>query len=907
MSVNNQDAFASSTPDQDPEETREWLESLDALARVHGKARAREIMLNLLRRSHELQLNVPSIPTTDYINTIATSDEPAFPGDETIERTYRAWMRWNAAILVHRAQRPGISVGGHISTFASSASLYEVGFNHFFKGQDHASGGDQIFIQGHASPGPYARAFLEGRLSEDQLNGFRQEKSHAGGGLSSYPHPRLMPEFWQFPTVSMGIGPINAIYQAQANRYLAGRGFKDTQEQQVWAFLGDGEMDEVESRGALQLAANDGLDNLTFVINCNLQRLDGPVRGNGKIIQELESFFRGAGWNVIKVIWGREWDSLLGADNDGALVDLMNATPDGDFQTYKTMDGGFIRENFFGRDPRTAKLVEGMSDAQIWGLKRGGHDYRKIYAAYAAALAHKGQPTVILAKTIKGYGLGKAFEGRNATHQMKKLTLENLKSFRDDLDIPISDAALEADPYQPPYFRPESSPELDYMHERRKALGGYIPERRSKYVSFELPADKAYEISKAGSGTQEIATTMAFVRLLKDLLRTPELGPRIVPIIPDEARTFGMDAFFPTAKIYNPRGQHYMSVDRDLLLSYKESEAGQILHTGINEAGSVAAFTAIATSYATQGQPLIPFYVFYSMFGFQRTADAIWASTDQLSRGFMIGATAGRTTLTGEGLQHADGHSPIIAATNSGVLTYDPAYGYEIGHIIRAGIERMYGGTHVDPNVIYYITVYNEPIVQPAEPVGVDVEGILKGIHRISVGGDSTKKAQILASGVAVPWAYEAQQLLLDDWNVSADIWSVTSWSELRRNALACDEQKFLYPTDPAPLPYLTNKLAGSPGPFIGVTDYMHQVPDQIRKWIPGEYATLGADGFGFSDTRAAARRAFKIDGPSIVVRVLEQLASRGEVAPHIPQLAIDKYRLLDVSAGTSGVSGGDA
>lgn len=907
MSVNNQDAFASSTPDQDPEETREWLESLDALARVHGKARAREIMLNLLRRSHELQLNVPSIPTTDYINTIATSDEPAFPGDETIERTYRAWMRWNAAILVHRAQRPGISVGGHISTFASSASLYEVGFNHFFKGQDHPSGGDQIFIQGHASPGPYARAFLEGRLSEDQLNGFRQEKSHAGGGLSSYPHPRLMPEFWQFPTVSMGIGPINAIYQAQANRYLAGRGFKDTQEQQVWAFLGDGELDEVESRGALQLAANDGLDNLTFVVNCNLQRLDGPVRGNGKIIQELESFFRGAGWNVIKVIWGREWDSLLGADNDGALVDLMNVTPDGDFQTYKTMDGGFIRENFFGRDPRTAKLVEGMSDAQIWGLKRGGHDYRKIYAAYAAAIAHKGQPTVILAKTIKGYGLGKAFEGRNATHQMKKLTLENLKSFRDDLDIPISDAALEADPYQPPYFRPESSPELDYMHERRKALGGYIPERRSKYVSFAMPEDNAYEVSKSGSGTQEIATTMAFVRLLKDLLRTPELGPRIVPIIPDEARTFGMDAFFPTAKIYNPRGQHYMSVDRDLLLSYKESEAGQILHTGINEAGSVAAFTAIATSYATQGQPLIPFYVFYSMFGFQRTADAIWAATDQLSRGFMIGATAGRTTLTGEGLQHADGHSPIIAATNTGVLSYDPAYGYEIGHIIRAGIERMYGGTHVDPNVIYYITVYNEPIVQPAEPIGVDVEGILKGIHRISVGGDSTKKAQILASGVAVPWAYEAQQLLQDDWNVSADIWSVTSWTELRRNALACDEQKFLYPSEPAPLPYLTNKLAGSPGPFIGVSDYMHQVPDQIRKWIPGEYATLGADGFGFSDTRAAARRAFKIDGPSIVVRVLEQLASRGEVAQHIPQLAIDKYRLLDVTAGTSGVSGGDA
>jgi pyruvate dehydrogenase E1 component len=717
-----------------------------------------------------------------------------------------------------------------------------------------------------------------------------------------------MPDFWQFPTVSMGLGPINAIYQAQANRYLAGRNFKDTSEQHVWAFLGDGEMDEVESRGALQLAANDGLDNLTFVVNCNLQRLDGPVRGNGKIIQELESFFRGAGWNVIKVVWGREWDSLLQADTDGSLVNLMNSTPDGDFQTYKTMDGGFIRENFFGRDPRTAKLVESMTDQQIWGLKRGGHDYRKIYAAYAAALAHKGQPTVILAKTIKGYGLGKAFEGRNATHQMKKLTLENLKSFRDDMGIPITDAQLEVDPYQPPYYRPApGTPEIDYMHERRRALGGYLPERRSKYVSFELPEDKAYEVSKGGSGTQEIATTMAFVRLLKDLLKTPELGPRIVPIIPDEARTFGMDAFFPTAKIYNPRGQHYISVDRELLLSYKESEAGQILHTGINEAGSMAAFTAIATSYATQGQPLIPFYVFYSMFGFQRTADAIWAATDQLSRGFMIGATAGRTTLTGEGLQHADGHSPIIAATNTGVITFDPAYGYEIGHIIRAGLERMYGGVHQDPNVIFYITVYNEPIVQPAEPENVDVDGIIRGIHRISVGSGAGKKAQILASGVAVPWAYEAQRLLQDDWNISADIWSVTSWTELRRDALACDEKKFLYPSEVSPLPYITNKLAGAPGPFLGVSDYMHQVPDQVRKWIPGEYATLGADGFGFSDTRAAARRAFKIDGPSIVVRVLEQLASRGDVAVHIPQLAIDKYRLLDVTAGTSGNAGGDA
>ena len=908
MSVNNQGANQGGQIDRDPEETREWLESLDALARVHGTERAREIMLTLLKRSEQLQLNLNQGITTDYINTIPTSAEPNFPGDEAIERTYRAWMRWNAAVLVHKAQRPGIAVGGHISTFASSASLYEVGFNHFFKGQDHPSGGDQIFIQGHASPGPYARAFLEGRLTEEQLDGFRQEKSHVAGSVSSYPHPRLMPNFWQFPTVSMGIGPINAIYQAQFNRYLQGRGFKDTSGQHVWAFLGDGELDEVESRGALQLAANDGLDNLTFVVNCNLQRLDGPVRGNGKIIQELEAFFKGAGWNVIKLVWGREWDALLAADTDGALVDLMNRTPDGDYQTFKTMDGAYIRENFFGRDPRTAALVSQLTDDQIWALKRGGHDYKKIYAAYSASLAHQGQPTVILAKTIKGYGLGKSFEGRNATHQMKKLTLENLKAFRDDLHIPISDAQLEADPYQPPYFKPAAnSPEIEYMHERRRALGGYLPERRTKYVSFDLPDEKAYEVAKQGSGNQEIATTMAFVRLLKDLLRSPGLGPRIVPIIPDEARTFGMDAFFPTAKIYNPKGQHYISVDRDLLLSYKESEAGAILHTGINEAGSVAAFTAAASSYATQGQPMIPFYVFYSMFGFQRTADSIWAAADQLSRGFLIGATAGKTTLTGEGLQHADGHSPIIAATNNAVISYDPAYGYEIAHIIKSGLERMYGGTHQDPNVIYYLTVYNEPILQPAEPALVDVDGIVRGIHRVSVGPESNKKAQILASGVALPWAYEAQKLLMDDWNVSADIWSVTSWTELRRDALAKDEQKFLNPGSSVSLPFVTNKLAGAPGPFLGVSDYMHQVPDQIRKWIPGEYATLGADGFGFSDTRAAARRHFKIDGPSIAVRILQQLASRGEVSADAPQQAIDKYRLLDVTAGTSGTAGGDA
>ncbi len=907
VSINNQDAFAVNNPDRDPQETAEWLESLDALAKTHGRGRAREIMLNLLRRSHELQLNVPLVPTTDYINTISPEDEPQFPGDEQIERTYRAWMRWNAAIMVHRAQRPGIAVGGHISSFASSASLYEVGFNHFFKGHDHPDGSDQIYIQGHASPGPYARAFLEGRLTEAEMDSFRQEKSRPGRGLPSYPHPRLMPDFWQFPTVSMGLGPISAIYQAQFNRYLMARGFKDTSNQHVWAFLGDGELDEVESRGALQLAANDGLDNLTFVVNANLQRLDGPVRGNGKIIQELESFFRGAGWNVIKVIWGREWDALLSKDHDGALVDLMNKTPDGDYQTYKTEDGAFVRENFFARDPRTAQLVADMTDDQIWSLKRGGHDYNKIYAAYKAATSHKGQPTVIIAKTIKGYGLGKSFEGRNATHQMKKLKLEDLKQFRDEMRVPISDAQLEADPYMPPYYVPEgNSPELDYMHERRKQLGGYLPERRSKYVDFKLPEESAYDVPRKGSGNQEVATTMAFVRMLKDLLKSEGAGERIQLIIPDEARTFGMDAFFPTSKIYNPNGMKYISVDRELLLNYKESEAGQILHTGINEAGSVAAFTASGSSYSTHGQPIIPIYIFYSMFGFQRTADSLWLAGDQMVRGFLIGATAGRTTLTGEGLQHADGHSPIIAYTNPAVISYDAAYGYEIAHIVKAGFERMYGGQHEDPNVMYYLTVYNEPMLQPAEPENLDVDGVLRGIYKLSTGNAAGHKVQLLASGVAVPWALEAQELLAE-YGVAADVWSVTSWGELRKDGLKADEQRFLFPEQDAPMPYLTQKLADAEGPFLGVSDYTHSLPDMIRPWVPGDFATLGADGFGFSDTRPAARRFFKIDGPSIAVRALEQLVAQGKLDASIPQQAIDKFRLHDVAAGTSGSAGGDA
>ncbi|WP_251439491.1 pyruvate dehydrogenase (acetyl-transferring), homodimeric type [Microbacterium sp. USTB-Y] len=907
MTVHDQDPYSQGPLDSDPEETSEWQQSLDELVGAKGHGRGREIMLSLLKRSKDLHLGVPMVPTTDYINTIAPENEPEFPGDEELERRYRHWIRWNAAITVHRAQRPGIGVGGHISTYASAASLYEVGFNHFFRGQDHPSGGDQIFYQGHASPGAYARGFLEGRIAEQQLDAFRQEKSGAPNGLPSYPHPRMMPEFWQFPTVSMGLGPINAIYQAMTNKYLANRGIKQN-DSHVWAFLGDGEMDEVESRGQLQVAANEGLDNLTFVINCNLQRLDGPVRGNGKIVQELESFFRGAGWNVIKVVWGREWDDLLARDTDGALLNLMNVTPDGDFQTFKAESGAYVRENFFGRDERALALVKDYSDDDIWHLRRGGHDYRKVYAAYKAAMEHKGQPTVILAKTVKGYGLGPHFEGRNATHQMKKMTLDDLKLFRDTMHIPITDAQLEADPYRPPYYHPGQNDEtIQYMLERRRDLGGFLPERRTTHVGLELPQEKDYALPKKGSGNQEVATTMAFVRMVKDLMRVKGFGERIVPIIPDEARTFGMDAYFPTAKIYNPNGQNYTSVDRELLLAYKESPQGQLMHVGINEAGAVAAFTATSTAYSTHGQPLIPIYIFYSMFGYQRTGDAFWAAGDQMGRGFIIGATAGRTTLTGEGTQHADGHSPLLASTNPATLVYDAAYGYEVSHIVQDGIERMYGGTHPDPDVMYYLTVYNEPMRMPAEPEDVDVEGIRKGLHRISVGSGEGQRVQLLASGVGVPWAIEAQELLLADWGVSADVWSVTSWTELRRDGLAADEHNFLHPEQEPRTAYLTEKLKDAQGPFIATSDYMHAVQDQIRQWVPGAYYTLGADGFGFADTRAAARRFFKIDGPSMVVRALQALADQSRIDRSVVGQAISKYDLYNVNAGTSGNAGGES
>ena len=897
---NLQDLHVDQLIDANPDETAEWHQSLDSLIKHAGPARARYLMLSLIKRAHEANIQLPNLRLTDYMNTIPPESEPQFPGDEFLERRIRAYIRWNAAIMVHRAQRPGVGVGGHISTFASSAALYEVGFNHFFKGKDHPSGGDQIFFQGHASPGMYARAFLEGRLSEHQLDGFRQELSHSGGGLSSYPHPRLMPEFWEFPTVSMGLGPINSIYQARFNRYLHNRGIKDTSGQHVWAFLGDGEMDEPESVSALTLAARENLDNLTFVINCNLQRLDGPVRGNGKIIQELEALFTGAGWNVIKVVWGREWDPLFAMDKEGALVELMNKTPDGDFQTYKAESGAFVRENFFNRDPRTAAMVANWSDDDIWNLKRGGHDYQKLYAAYQSAMNHKGQPTVILAKTIKGWTLGSHFEGRNATHQMKKLKLEDLKSLRDRLYLEIDDEKL--DEKLPPYFHPgKESPEFQYMMEKRAELGGSVPRRRSKSKPLPQPQDSDFAVMTRGSGAQEIATTMAFVRLLKDLAKVEGLGHRIVPIIPDEARTFGMDSLFPTMKIYSPHGQQYLAVDRELMLSYKESTSGVILHEGINEAGSTASFTAVGTSYSTHDEPMIPVYIFYSMFGFQRTGDAFWAAADQMARGFVMGATAGRTTLNGEGLQHEDGHSQLLASTNPAVVAYDPAFAFELGHIVKDGLRRMYGEN--SENIFYYLTVYNEPYVQPAEPENLDVEGLLKGIYLYSKAKKqrrARRQVNLLASGVALNWALKAQDLLASDWKISANVFSVTSWNELRRDGLEVDRHNLLNPLNKKSA-YLTTKLKNYKGSVLAVSDYMRTVQDQIAPWVEQNFASLGTDGFGLSDTRGALRRHFKVDAESIVVATLSQLANQGKISPKVVKKAIEKYQLDNVTAADPG------
>jgi len=888
------DGMPTQLPDVNPAETTEWLDSLDAVLKSEGRGRARYLLLRLIERAREEQIGVPALTSTDYINTIPPDREPQFPGDEHVERRIRAYIRWNAAVMVSRAQRPDVGVGGHIATYASSASLYEVGFNHFFRGkgsEDDPAPGDQIYIQGHASPGIYARAFLEGRLTEEQLDLFRQENKTTSDGrraLSSYPHPRLMSDFWEFPTVSMGLGAINSIYQARFNRYLHNRGIADTTRSRVWAFLGDGEMDEPEAAGALGVAAREGLDNLVWIVNCNLQRLDGPVRGNGKIIQELESLFRGVGWNVVKVVWGREWDNLLARDVDGVLVNRMNTVPDGQFQTYSTSPGSYIREHFFGVDPRLQKIVEHLSDDEIRNLPRGGHDYRKVYAAFKAATEHTGRPTVILAHTIKGWTLGPDFEARNATHQMKKLNQKALKGFRDRLYLDISDEAIESD--LPPYYHPGvDSDEIAYMNDRRRGLGGSVPRRVVRAKPLDLPPHELYGELKKGSGKHEVATTMAFVRLLKDLLKHKEFGRRVVPIIPDEARTFGMDAMFPNEKIYSPLGQNYESVDREMLLAYKESKTGQILHEGITEVGSMGSFAAAGTAYATFAETMIPVYIFYSMFGFQRTGDSIWSAADQRAKGFLLGATAGRTTLNGEGLQHEDGHSLLLAATNPAVVTYDPSFAYEIAVITEHALNHMYGADASD--VIYYLTMYNEPVVQPAMPADLDEQRIVDGIYRASRFEDGrAHRAQVLTSGSAMPATLRAQQILGEEWDVAADVWSVPGWVGLHRDGLACDEWNRFHPTEDQRTPLITRALADAEGPCVAVTDYQKAVPGLVAGWVPGGLQTLGTDGFGRSDTRPSLRRYFKVDAESITVAVLAELAERDEVKREVVADAITRY-----------------
>ncbi|MEU3710107.1 pyruvate dehydrogenase (acetyl-transferring), homodimeric type [Streptomyces catenulae] len=872
-------------PDRDPEETAEWRESLDAVTAAAGPHRAAYLM----RRAVEHTADPALAPLeTDYVNTIPTSAEPEFPGDEAMEARITAWNRWNAAAMVTRGSQLGL--GGHIATFASAAWLYETGFQHFFRGKEGTGSGDQLYIQGHASPGIYARAFLDGRLSEEQLDRFRQEAG--GDGLPSYPHPRRLPWLWEFPTVSMGLGPLSAIYQARFNRYLEHRGIKDTADSHVWAFLGDGEMDEPESTAALALAGREGLDNLTFVINCNLQRLDGPVRPNFKIVQELEAQFRAAGWNVVKSLWGRAWDEVFALDTDGALVRRLRETPDAQFQTYATRDAAYIREHFFGATPGLRALGDSLDDAKLLELfqtSRAGHEPRKVYAAYQAALAHKGAPTVILAQTVKGYTLGAGFESRNANHQMKKLTGQEFRVMRDLLELPIPDSALEGDTV--PYWRPaEDSPEMVYLRERRAALDGPAPARKVTPKPLPMPSEKAFDALKKGSGSQEIATTMAFVRLVKDLMRDKETGKRWVPIVPDEARTFGMESLFPSAGLYSPVGQTYDPVDRDQLLYYKEAKNGQILNEGITEAGSLADFTAAATSYATHGEPMIPFYIFYSMFGWQRTADQFWALADQLGRGFVIGATAGRTTMTGEGLQHADGHSHLIASTNPAALSYDPAFAYEVAVIVKEGLRRMYGPDAED--VFYYLTVYNETKVQPAMPAGLDEAAILRGLYRFqeaAAPATDAPRLQLLASGTAIHWALDAQRLLAEDWGVAADVWSAPSWTELRREALECDAARL----DGADrVPYVTRALQGAPGPVVAVSDWMRAVPDQIAPWVEQDWTSIGTDGFGLSDTRDAARRHFGVDPQSVTVQALAALARRGDVAPETVKEAKARYGL---------------
>ncbi len=884
------DGLPAQYPDIDETETDEWLESFDAVVGERGRSRGRYLLLKLLERARQRNIGIPSLTTTDYINTIPPDREPDFPGDENIERRIRQYIRWNSAVMVHRTNVER-GTGGHIGTYASAASLYEVGFNHFFRGRDHAGGGDQLFFQGHASPGIYARAFLEGRLDEEQLDRFRSEVD--AGGLSSYPHPRLMPEFWEFPTVSMGLGPINAIYQARFNRYLHNRGFADTSDQHVWFFGGDGETAEPEMMGALAVASREGLDNLTFVVNCNLQQLDGPVRGNGKIVQELEGQFRGAGWNVVKVLWGREWDELLARDVDGALIARMNEVPDGELQTYPARGPQYVRDNFFGADPALKQLADDLTDDDIARLRRGGHDYRKVYAAYEAAMKTSGAPTVILAQTVKGWTLGPDFEARNAVHQMKKLSAEALKTFRDRLQLDVSDEALEGD--LPPYARPdEDAEEVAYLQERRRELGGYVPSRRVSFTMPQLPAHDAFGALKEGSDKQDVATTMALVRLFKDLLRTKGFGERVVPIIPDEARTFGLDSWFPSAKIYDRLGQTYEPVDQELLLSYKQATDGQIIHEGITEAGSMGTFHAAGSSYATHGEPMIPFYIFYSMFGFQRTADLIWSAADQRSRGFLIGATAGGTTLNGEGLQHQDRHSLLMAQSNPAVEAYDPSFAYEIAVLVEHALKRMYSDEIVEggEDVMYYLTVYNEPTPQPAMPDHVEDQQVIDGLYRFNEGPGGQHTAHLLASGTIIHEALRAQSLLADDWDVSADVWSAPGWNRLLRDGAAIEAWNRTNPESEPRTPLVSRILEETEGPYVAVSDWMRATPFQIADWMPGPFAVLGTDGFGRSDTREALRRYHRVDAESIAYCVLAELVKLEQLDASVLPDAMERYDL---------------
>jgi len=882
------DSTAEMNGDSDVAETREWLDSLNGVLQRSGPDRARYLLTQLRSQANRQGVSITFTANTPYINTIPADKQPPFPGSREIERRIKSLVRWNAMAMVVRANKHSPGIGGHISTYASAATLCEIGLNHFFRGPDAPGGGDQVYFQGHASPGIYARAFLEGRLSLAQLGNFRRELA-PGGGLSSYPHPWLMPEFWQFPTVSMGLGAISSIYQARFNRYLEHRGLLDTSKQRVWCFLGDGETDEPESLGALTLASREGLDNLTFIVNCNLQRLDGPVRGNGKIIQELEAAFRGAGWNVIKVIWGSDWDALLARDKTGLLVKRMNEVCDGEFMKFAVEPGSYTREHFFGKYPELLKLVDHLSDEQLRKLGRGGHDPEKVYAAYAAAVAHKGSPTVILAHTVKGYGLGEAGEGRLVTHQQKKLNEDELAEFRTRFGIPISDE----DVAQAPFYKPQDdSRELEYMRERRKELGGSLPARIVRCPLLKAPPLEYFKDLLQGSGESEFSTTMAFVGLLKRLMQHKELGKWVVPIIPDEARTFGMDAFFKTFGIYSNVGQLYEPVDAKTLLAYREAKNGQVLEEGINEAGAMSSFLAAGTAYATQGIPTIPFFIYYSMFGFQRIGDQIWLAADSRTRGFLVGGTAGRTTLAGEGLQHQDGHSHIAASTVPNVIAYDPTYAYELTVIVQDGIRRMY---EVGESVFYYLTVGNEQYAMLPMPAGAE-EGILRGLYKLrpaSQVGAAAKpnpklsKVHLFGSGTILREVLRAQEMLAERYGVSADAWSATSYKELRRDALEAERWNMLHPSAEPRRSYLEKVLQGEQGVFLAASDYMKSLPEMIGRWVPGGLYPLGTDGFGRSEDRKSLRRFFEVDAECIVVATLSRLAHRGELDASVVQKAI--------------------